>query len=161
MQPTMCSRCGKNVAVIFITKIENGDQKQEGLCLKCARELHIKPVDDVINKMGLTDEDIENLSGDMMNALSGMDGLMEIDPDADPDADGEDTEDEGKTATFPFLNRLFGAQNGPQDQNKPQQEGAPQQPSQNQQGGRPGKRSFLIITASTSTSGQETASWTP
>ena len=143
MQPTMCSRCGKNVAVIFITKIENGDQKQEGLCLKCARELHIKPVDDVINKMGLTDEDIENLSGDMMNALSGMDGLMEIDPDADPDADGEDTEDEGKTATFPFLNRLFGAQNGPQDQNKPQQEGAPQQPSQNQQGGRPGKKKFL------------------
>ena len=143
MQPTMCSRCGKNVAVIFITKIENGDQKQEGLCLKCARELHIKPVDDVINKMGLTDEDIENLSGDMMNALSGMDGLMEIDPEADPDADGEDTEDEGKTATFPFLNRLFGAQNGPQDQNKPQQEGAPQQPSQNQQGGRPGKKKFL------------------
>ena len=143
MQPTMCSRCGKNVAVIFITKIENGDQKQEGLCLKCARELHIKPVDDVINKMGLTDEDIENLSGDMMNALSGMDGLMEIDPDANPDADGEDTEDEGKTATFPFLNRLFGAQNGPQDQNKPQQEGAPQQPSQNQQGGRPGKKKFL------------------
>ena len=142
MQPTMCSRCGKNVAVIFITKIENGDQKQEGLCLKCARELHIKPVDDVINKMGLTDEDIENLSGDMMNALSGMDGLMEIDPDADPDADGEDTEDEGKTATFPFLNRLFGAQNGPQDQNKPQQEGAPQ-PPQNQQGGRPGKKKFL------------------
>ena len=52
MQPTMCSRCGKNVAIVFITKIENGQTKNEGLCLKCARELHIKPVDDVINKMG-------------------------------------------------------------------------------------------------------------
>ena len=46
MQPTMCSRCGKNVAIVFITKIENGQTKNEGLCLKCARELHIKPVDD-------------------------------------------------------------------------------------------------------------------
>lgn len=104
MQPTMCSRCGKNVAVIFITKVENGEQKQEGLCLKCARELHIKPVDDVIEKMGLTDDDIDNLSGDMMNALTeGFDNIPQIDPDSD-----EDSDDEGKTATFPFLNKIFG-----------------------------------------------------
>ena len=56
MNPTMCTQCGKNVAVIFITKIENGVQKQEGLCLRCARKMHIKPVDDVIEKMGLTDD---------------------------------------------------------------------------------------------------------
>ena len=43
MQPTMCSRCGKNVAVIFITKLEGGTSKNEGLCLKCARELGIEP----------------------------------------------------------------------------------------------------------------------
>ena len=104
MQPTMCSRCGKNVAIIFITKVENGEQKQEGLCLKCARELHIKPVDDVIDKMGLTDDDIDNLSGDMMSALSeGFDNIPQIDPDSD-----EDSDDEGKTATFPFLNKIFG-----------------------------------------------------
>ena len=66
MTPTMCSRCGKNVAVVFITKIENGQTKNEGLCLKCARELHIKPVDDVIEKMGISDEDLESISGDMM-----------------------------------------------------------------------------------------------
>ena len=54
MQPTLCSRCKKNVAVIFITRLEGGQTKNEGLCLKCARELHIKPVDDVINKMGLS-----------------------------------------------------------------------------------------------------------
>lgn len=143
MQPTLCSRCGKNVAVIFITKIENGEQKQEGLCLKCARELHIKPVDDVINKMGLSDEDIENLSGDMMSALSGMDNLTEIDPD---DPDSEDPDDEGKTATFPFLNRLFGTQNegdtGDQPQPNPAQP-SPPQPSPAQPGGRPGKKKYL------------------
>ena len=68
MQPTLCSRCGKNVAVVFITKIEGGVTKNEGLCLKCARELHIKPVDDVINKMGLSDEDLDGLTGEMMSA---------------------------------------------------------------------------------------------
>ena len=61
MNPTMCTQCGKNVAVIFITKIENGVQKQEGLCLRCARKMHIKPVDDVIEKMGLTDDDLDAL----------------------------------------------------------------------------------------------------
>ena len=101
MQPTMCSRCGKNVAIIFITKIENGTTRNEGLCLKCARELHIKPVDDVINKMGISDDELENLSGDMMNAMNGVEELMASDGD-----EGEN--DDGKTATFPFLNRLFG-----------------------------------------------------
>ena len=61
MQPTMCSRCGKNVAVIFITKLEGGTSKNEGLCLKCARELGIKPIDDIIKRMGISDEDLENL----------------------------------------------------------------------------------------------------
>ena len=107
MTPTLCSRCGKNVAVIFITKIEGGETKNEGLCLKCARELHIKPVDDVINKMGISDEDLENLSGEMMNALSGAEELLNMDGQ-----DEGDEEDDGKTATFPCLNRLFGGPNG-------------------------------------------------
>ena len=63
MQPTLCARCHKNMAVIFITKIENNQSQNEGLCLSCAREMHIKPVDDIISKMGLTDEDLESLSG--------------------------------------------------------------------------------------------------
>ena len=53
MQPTLCSRCGKNVAVIFITKLEGGTTKNEGLCLKCAKELGIKPIDDMMKKMGI------------------------------------------------------------------------------------------------------------
>ena len=107
MQAKMCSRCGKNVAVVFITKLEGGVQKNEGLCLKCARELHIKPVDEMIEKMGISDEDLDNLSGEMMNALNGVESLMEMSDD--PDSDGDD---DGKTATFPFLNRLFGNNNG-------------------------------------------------
>jgi ATP-dependent Clp protease ATP-binding subunit ClpC len=106
MQPTLCARCKKNVAVIFITKIENGQSKNEGLCLKCARDLNIKPVDDIIKKMGLTDEELDNLEDEMMDALGGLDGLMEIE-----NHDG-DLGEEGKTATFPFLSRLFGGSEG-------------------------------------------------
>ena len=101
MQPTLCSRCGKNIAVVFVTKLENGQTKNEGLCLKCARELHIKPVDDMISKMGLSDDDLDSLSGDMMTALNGFEDIAAVDGD-------DDGEDDGKTATFPFLNRLFG-----------------------------------------------------
>ncbi len=113
MQPTVCARCHKNMAVIFITKIENGQSHNEGLCLSCARELHIKPVDDIISKMGLSDEDLEALSGEMTSALGGAEGiesLMGIDP-----ADSDDDADQGKTATFPFLNRLFGGSQGSGD----------------------------------------------
>ena len=106
MQPTLCSRCKKNVAVIFITRLEGGQTKNEGLCLKCARELHIKPVDDVINKMGLSDDELDGLTNEMMEALGNAEGLMDIE---NSDAD---TDDEGKTATFPFLNRLFGGMGG-------------------------------------------------
>ena len=56
MQPTLCSRCHKNVAVIFISKLEGGETKNEGLCLKCARELGIKPIDDMMKKMGISDD---------------------------------------------------------------------------------------------------------
>ena len=107
MQAKMCSRCGKNVAVVFITKLEGGVQKNEGLCLKCARELHIKPVDDMIEKMGISDEDLDNLSGEMMNALNGVESLMDMSIDPDNDAN-DDSDDDGKTATFPFLNMRHG-----------------------------------------------------
>ena len=58
MKPTLCSKCKKNLAVVFITKIENGETINEGYCLKCAKELGIKPVDDMISRMGLSDEDL-------------------------------------------------------------------------------------------------------
>ena len=137
MQAKMCSRCGKNVAVVFITKLEGGVQKNEGLCLKCARDLHIKPVDDMIEKMGISDEDLDNLSGEMMNALNGVESLMDMSIDPDNDAH-DDSDDDGKTATFPFLNRLFGnGNNTPAESNN----AAAQQPPK--EGGKPPKRKFL------------------
>ena len=102
MQPTICSRCKKNVAVVFITKIENGQTVNEGLCLKCAKELGIKPINDMMSNMGVTDEELENLSKEMLAAFGGEEDI--------PDADGDDDES-GKTATFPFLNKLFGGGN--------------------------------------------------
>ncbi len=115
MQPTLCSRCKKNVAVIFITRLENGAQTNEGLCLKCAKELNIKPVDDIMKRMGISDEDVDNLSDEMLQAMAAGENLPEVDEENEND-------EEGKTATFPFLSRLFGAQQpgGPAPRKDPQ-----------------------------------------
>ncbi len=139
MQPTLCSRCHKNVAVIFISKLEGGEAKNEGLCLKCARELGIKPVDDMMKKMGISDEDLDNLTNEMMSAFGGaegMEGLL-----AQPDG-GDDEQDDGRTATFPFLSQLFGGGpaaggNGPSESPKGEKNAA------NGKGERPPKRKFL------------------
>ena len=113
MQPTLCTRCHKNVAVIFITKIENGETKNEGLCLKCARELGLKPVDDMMQKMGISDEDLDSISHEMLSAFGGAEGLENLAENA-PERPEDEEEDEGRTATFPFLNKLFGGQPGPE-----------------------------------------------
>ena len=105
MKPTLCSRCKKNLAVIFITKMENGQTTNEGLCLKCAKELGIKPVDDMISRMGLSDDDLENLNGEMGDMMNGLEGLLNP---GEKDEDSEDDEQDSQTATFPFLNKLFG-----------------------------------------------------
>jgi len=101
----MCSRCHKNVAVVFIQKLENGQSKTEGLCLSCAKELGIKPVDDMIQKMGLTDDDVQSLTDEMMSAFGGAEDGVAAQGDGEED---DAQEDEGRTATFPFLNKLFG-----------------------------------------------------
>ena len=106
MQPTLCSRCHKNVAVIFVTRIDGSETKNEGLCLKCAKELGIKLDQDMMQKMGITDDDLEGITNEMMSAFGGaegMEGLM-----AQEDGGDDDEDDEGRTATFPFLNKLFG-----------------------------------------------------
>ena len=106
MQPQLCSRCKKNVAVVFITRMENGKNINEGLCLKCAKNLGLPQVNEMMQRMGITDEDLDNISNEMMSAFGGAENLEGIDA-----PDGDDEED-GKTATFPFLGRLFGGQNG-------------------------------------------------
>ena len=130
MRPTLCSRCKKNYAVIFITKIENGETKNEGLCLKCAKELGIKPVDDMMQKLGITDEDLENLTGEMMGALGGEE-MIPTDDDGAPD-----DEEDGRTATFPFLSKL----SGNMDRQKPEQ---PKDGKEPKKGGKKDRRKFL------------------
>ena len=129
MKPTLCSRCKKNLAVIFITKIDNGKTINEGLCLKCARELGIKPVDDLMQRMGITDDDLESLSGEMSEALGSL-GMM-ANPQED---DAEDDEQDSQTATFPFLNKLFGgaqnAENLPAEQDAPKSDAQPRDKTQ-------------------------------
>ena len=115
MQPTLCSRCKKNVAVVFISRLnEKNEQVNEGLCLKCAAQLGLPQVDEMMKRMGITPEDLDNISNEMMQAFGGAEELPETE-----DGD-EDDEESGKTATFPFLNRLFGS-NGSNPPAQPQQ----------------------------------------
>ena len=106
MQPQLCSRCKKNIAVVFITRQENGQNVNEGLCLKCAKNLGLPQVDGMMRRMGITDEDLDNISNEMMGAFGGAENLEGLTDADDPDADNED--EDGKTATFPFLSRFFG-----------------------------------------------------
>ena len=113
MKPTLCSRCKKNLAVVFITKIDGGKTVNEGLCLKCAKEMGIKPVDDMIERMGLSEDDLENLNGEMTEAMNGLESLLSQGHDAEDGS--EDDEADSQTATFPVLNKLFGAAGQGQD----------------------------------------------
>ena len=110
MQPTLCARCKKNVAVVFISRMnEKNEQISEGLCLQCAAKLGLPQVEDMMKRMGITPEDLESLSGEMMQAFGGAEELE----DMPEDESGEDEDESGKTATFPFLNRLFGGSQTP------------------------------------------------
>ena len=95
MQPKMCSKCKKNIAVVFITKMENGNTLNEGYCLKCARSLGIPQIDAAVKQMGISEDDLDALSDEM----SSMFGQRE--------EDGDDVD--SQTATFPLLNQLFGS----------------------------------------------------
>ena len=103
MNIPICSRCNKNPAVVFVTKIENGETRQEGLCLQCAASLGLPQVEEMMRRMGITPEDLESVSNEMMTAFGGAEELEGMD-------ESDEDEESGKTATFPFLNRLFGGQ---------------------------------------------------
>ena len=137
MQPTLCARCKKNVAVVFISRMnEKNEQVSEGLCLQCAAKLGLPQVEDMMKRMGITPEDLESLSGEMMQAFGGAEELE----DMPEDESGEDEDESGKTATFPFLNRLFGGSQTPAE--KQSTEGSGQ--SRDSKGGKTEKkRKFL------------------
>ena len=73
----VCIRCKKRPAIIFIQRMENSQMKQEGFCLHCARELHIKPVDDLMKQFGMSEQDLDNME-------DRMESMMEELGDANP-----------------------------------------------------------------------------
>ena len=97
MQPKLCIKCKKNMAVVFITKIENGNTMNEGYCLKCARSLGLPQIDQAVKQMGFSEEELDNLSDEMSSMFGQLDESAE---------DGDDMD--SQTATFPLLNQLFG-----------------------------------------------------
>ena len=119
MQPKMCSKCKKNIAVVFITKVENGVTMNEGYCLKCARSLGIPQIDQAVKQMGISDEDLDMLSDEMSSMFGQKD---------DSDS-SDDDEIDSQTATFPLLNQIFGGSNTPAPQPRPsrKEEGEPKE----------------------------------
>ena len=105
MQPKMCTKCKKNIAVVFITKIENGVTMNEGYCLRCARSLGIPQIDAAVKQMGISEDDLDALSDEMVSMFGQRDESEEDDVDS-------------QTATFPLLNQLFGGSNLPSKQPK-------------------------------------------
>ncbi|BAK99296.1 ATP-dependent Clp protease ATP-binding subunit ClpE [Oscillibacter valericigenes Sjm18-20] len=116
MQPKLCSRCKKNVAVVFISRLDGDKTVNEGLCLKCARELGLPQVDDMMKRMGISDDDLDSLNSEMLQAFDGVENVEDL-----PKEDDSDTEEEeGKTATFPFLNRLFNGESSSRRDEQPE-----------------------------------------
>ena len=140
MQPQLCSRCKKNIAVVFITRQENGQNVNEGLCLKCAKNLGLPQVDEMMRRMGITDEDLDNISNEMMGAFGGAESLEGLTDADDPDADNED--EDGKTATFPFLSRFFGGSPAANDASGGEAEQT-QSPRSNKKAEKGSKHKFL------------------
>ena len=140
MQPQLCSRCKKNIAVVFITRQENGQNVNEGLCLKCAKNLGLPQVDEMMRRMGITDEDLDNISNEMMGAFGGAENLEGLTDADDPDADSED--EDGKTATFPFLSRFFGGSPAANDASGGEAEQT-QSPRSNKKAEKGSKHKFL------------------
>ena len=122
MQPKMCTKCKKNIAVVFITKVENGVTLNEGYCLKCARSLGIPQIDQAVKQMGISEDDLDMLADEM----SSMFGQRDNSDDADDD------EIDSQTATFPLLNQLFGGNPNPPAQ--------PQRPAKREEKPEEGKK---------------------
>ncbi len=115
MQPKLCTKCKKNIAVVFITKIENGVTMNEGYCLKCARSLGIPQIENVVKQMGFSEEDLDSLTDEMSSMFGQIEGEEE-----------ETDEIDSRTATFPMLNQLFGGNLPAKKEPQPEDDGADQ-----------------------------------
>ena len=97
MQTTLCSQCQKNVAVLFISKFENGKMVNRGLCLSCAKKLGLPQVDEIMKRMGINDDDdLEALSSELLASLNGGEEL----PDFSQQDGGDEPEEEAPSDTL-------------------------------------------------------------
>mgnify|MGYP000084317218 FL=1 len=110
MKMELCSRCKKRMAVVFVTRFDGEKTVNEGICLRCAKELGIKPVENMIEKMGLSDEDLDRMDTEMEELISGdgsdSDGTeMPGEDGEDTDGDGDDNGDNGHAPAVDFGNQ--------------------------------------------------------
>ena len=131
----VCKRCQKRPAIIFVQRMENGQMKNEGYCLHCARELHIKPVEDLMKQFGMSDEDMDNMENRMESMMEEMGGetnpfsmMMNM---GQPENEGDEDLMPGSSATFPL--GVKGGQNEQQGDKK----------AGNKNGKKPPRRKFL------------------
>ena len=131
----VCNRCQKRPAIIFVQRMENGQMKNEGYCLHCARELHIKPVEDLMKQFGMSDEDMDNMENRMESMMEEMGGetnpfsmMMNM---GQPENEGDEDLMPGSSATFPL--GVKGGQNEQQGDKK----------AGNKNGKKPPRRKFL------------------
>ena len=117
----LCVKCKKRPAVVFVTRTDGKESKNEGFCLTCAKSLGIQPVNDMLKKFGISDEDMEQMEEQMTEML------------AEAQQDGAEGEDfsPGGAAPFPFLQNLFGGQ-------RPEGESAPAEGEGEAKGGKKG-----------------------
>ena len=131
----VCNRCQKRPAIIFVQRMENGQMKNEGYCLHCARELHIKPVEDLMKQFGMSDEDMDNMENRMESMMEEMGGetnpfsmMMNM---GQPENEGDEDLMPGSSATFPL-----GVKDGQNEQQGDKKAG-------NKNGKKPPRRKFL------------------
>jgi len=134
----MCTRCKERFAVVFMTRLDGDKTINEGLCLKCAKEIGLPQVGEMMRRMGITDEDLDMINDEMMSAFGGAESMEGLIPKED-DAGDEDGED-GKTATFPFLNRLF---NSAASSGEPAPESPRSHETKERKSDKPPKRKYL------------------
>ena len=129
MNSMLCSRCKKRMAVVFVTRMEGDKTFNEGLCLQCAKELGIKPVEDLMNKMGISGEELDAISEQMMN-------MEEADPNFEM----------GGAQAFPFLNSIFGGGDMMPGAENPTAEGEiPRNPKKTGKKGKPEEKKYLSL----------------
>ena len=126
MNSMLCSRCKKRMAVVFVSRMEGDKTVNEGLCLQCAKELGIKPVEDLMNKMGISGDELDAINEQMMESLDG---------------DGENGFELGGAQAFPFLNNIFGAPMA--EGSEPSEEMPPKPRKKSAQKGQPQEKKYL------------------